>query len=381
MRKADCETCSMNEQFFELIRVATGFSDRMSQMPTSKQWRMLYNMANRQSVAGICFAGVQRLGGDAYEGFARIGMSENLYLTWLGMALAVQQRNETLNRQCSELQHRLTADGFRSSILKGQALTGYYVESLRGLRQSGDIDVWMDGTRERILEYANSITPVDNAGNLHVSLGLFDDTEVEAHFTPSVFSNMKRNKLLQDWFENWKEKCFENRISIDGYEFSCPTTEFNMVYLLQHMFRHYMYEGIGLRHIMDYYFVLRSWNNDGGRHDSGELGNLINELGMSNFASALMWVIGYVFGGDAAKFSNLCNALCGIGPDAKRGRRLLAVVMEGGNFGHASKKYKVTGWNKPWSRLSRYVRRNWYLLQDYPAEVLSHLGRKLKMTL
>lgn len=64
-------------------------------------------------------------------------------------------------------------------------------------------------------------------------------------------------------------------------------------------------------------------------------------------------------------------------PDECRGRRLLAVIMEGGNFGHETKKYKVTGWDKPWSRIGRFIRRNWYMMRDYPDEVLRNLGKRI----
>ena len=55
------------------------------------------------------------LRGDLEEAY----IPEMLYLTWMGMAAKIQQRNETFNRQCVELQKRLSADGFRNYIMKG----------------------------------------------------------------------------------------------------------------------------------------------------------------------------------------------------------------------------------------------------------------------
>lgn len=48
------------QTFFELIRVALGNADRLSHIPTQKEWQMLYDMAKKQSLVGICFAGVQK---------------------------------------------------------------------------------------------------------------------------------------------------------------------------------------------------------------------------------------------------------------------------------------------------------------------------------
>lgn len=67
--------------FFELIRVAIGTSDSLSQTPSNKEWEALYKMAEKQSLLGVCVAGLQHLGGNTDDGFAQIGMSEMLYLT------------------------------------------------------------------------------------------------------------------------------------------------------------------------------------------------------------------------------------------------------------------------------------------------------------
>ena len=108
--------------FFELIRVAIGTQESLSRLPSVREWGELYKAAKKQSLVGVCFAALQRLGADADEGFARIGISEMLYLTWMGMAAKIQQKNQTVDEQCAELQAKLSADGLRSCILKGQGV-------------------------------------------------------------------------------------------------------------------------------------------------------------------------------------------------------------------------------------------------------------------
>ena len=105
---------NINELFFELIRVAIGTQDSLSRIPSNREWKELYDMAQKQSLVGVCFAGLQKLGADADVGFARIGMSEMLYFTWLGMAAKIQQKNESVNQLCAELQAKLSTDGYRS---------------------------------------------------------------------------------------------------------------------------------------------------------------------------------------------------------------------------------------------------------------------------
>lgn len=45
---------SLNEIFFELIRVAIGTQDSLSRVPSAKAWKGLYDMAKKQSLVGVC---------------------------------------------------------------------------------------------------------------------------------------------------------------------------------------------------------------------------------------------------------------------------------------------------------------------------------------
>ena len=51
----------------------------------AEEWKRLYDMAKKQSLVGVCFAGVQRLVDSEKEDYC--GKPEMLYLTWMGMEL------------------------------------------------------------------------------------------------------------------------------------------------------------------------------------------------------------------------------------------------------------------------------------------------------
>lgn len=185
----------MNGLFFELIRVALGNADRLSHKPKPKEWQMLYDMAKKQSLVGICFAGVHRLVNSEKEDY--YGMPEMLYLTWLGMAAKIQQRNEVVNHRCLDLQRMLLNDEITNCVLKGQGIAKLYGEHLCHLRQSGDIDVWCDGGRERIYKYSmDKLGEISGVNYHHIHFPVFEDTEVEMHIYPSFLSSSLRNKRL-----------------------------------------------------------------------------------------------------------------------------------------------------------------------------------------
>lgn len=341
--------------FYELIRVAIGAADSLSHKPSNKEWKVLYDMAKKQSLIGVCFAGLQRLGTDADEGFARIGMSKILYLTWMGMAAKIQQKNEVVNKQCVALQKRLSTDGLCSVILKGQGI-GQLYGSLSGLRQSGDIDVWISGSRKKTLAYVQQISPTNEVTRLHTQLKVFDETEVEIHFMPTYMRCPWLNWRLQKWFKKYEG--FDRFGVNEGIK--VPSLEFNLVFLLLHIFRHLLGEGIGLRQIMDYYFVLQVPQSIWMCSRQNEPMVLLKQLRLHRFASGLMWVMQVVF--DMKRECMLCE------PDETLGRLILREIELSGNFGQHDERSKEG--ESTWKRFCRTNATNLKLMQYFPEEVL-----------
>lgn len=349
----------MNQLFFELIRVAIGTQESLSRLPSAREWGELYKMAKKQSLVGVCFVALQRLGADADEGFARIGMSEMLYLTWMGMTAQIQKKNETVNQQCAELQAKLSADGYRSYIMKGQSVASLYGSQLSDLRQSGDIDVYIEGGLEKVLACAEKYGGASGVNELEMHVKVFEDTEVEFHYRPFIMRNPWKNKRLQAFFKSQEEACFANRIALgNGGEICAPTTEFNLVHQMAHIHLHLFTEGVGMRQLMDYYFVLRTREP---RDESLEVRETIHDLGLERFASALMWIMGHVFG--LPKEQMLWE------PDEKDGQFLLDEIMKSGNFGKYDEKQrerKSKAGYGVWAllirnlRLSRFDRGDWF---------------------
>ena len=348
----------MNSLFFELIRVAIGTQESLSRLPSEREWGELYKAAKKQSLVGVCFAALQRLGADADEGFARIGMSEMLYLTWMGMTAKIQQKNQTVDEQCVALQKRLSADGLRSSILKGQGVGRLYAEHLLGLRQSGDIDLYVDCGRERTLEYLKSLGLKDLEWDyVHTHAHFFDDTEVEVHYRVSAVRNVWKNRGLQRFWKENEEDFFGGVATLSCGKIVCPSERMHLLYLIHHAYRHLISGGIGLRQMMDVYFALQQRDM---AHDEW-LNEQAKRLDMKEFCEAMMWVMREVFG----------MGMIGVPwtPNDYEGRFLLDEIMIGGNFGKDDKRFGV-GRTKG-AILMQIVKRNWHLMSHYGSDALA----------
>ena len=400
----------MTELFFELIRVAIGTQERLSRVPSKKEWGRLFKMAERQRLLGICFYGVKKVASPKYNNDDDNDYDRNattipgdLYDYWLGTAALIQQQNQKVNKQCLEVSAKFEEAGIRYSILKGQGIAQLYNEgrrtkderqdesnSLGMFRQPGDIDVYVDCGREKAIEFADSIGQENAEWDYkHLHLKMFKDTEVEVHYRVEVLLNLWKNRKLQKWFKEHEEDMFSQQGCL-----ITPTIEFNLFYILLHIYRHFLYEGVGLRQLLDYFFVLQEYEKSGKcRVKSEELVDLLRQFGMLRFARGVMWVLQHVFeGDDDHDYDNDGKAdddeerrkkkedtkdnrrerypWMIVEPLESEGRFILHEVMQGGNFGKFDKRIKKGGKRSKLQAVSAVLQHNLHLLKHYPSDVI-----------
>lgn len=138
-----------------------------------------------------------------------------------------------------------------------------------------------------------------------------------------------------------------------------PSLIFNRYYILLHCYSHIFSEGLGLRQIMDLYFVLAQ--NDFDNSKNSEFKEFfLDGLGLRRFASAMMWIMGYVFG--LERMAMLCE------PDEKEGRFILSEVMQNGNMGHYDTRIKRVSKNARVQSVAATIQHTWHLATHYPSE-------------
>lgn len=344
---------------FELLRVAIGVQEKISRIPTTKEWDLLFKQAQKQSLAGICFAGILRIVANTDEGFAKIGMTKSLFLEWLGVSIMIQNKNRQMNLRCIELQSKLTKDHVQFCILKGQGAGLRYPCELSIYRQSGDIDVWMSGGIDKVIAYVNSIAPTDEITGNHIQFHYFEDTDVEMHFLPVRIANRLANSRLKKWLALQEFNQMHHPVPFGDTELNVPTDEFDLVYLLLHIYKHLFNDGIGLRQIMDYYYVLKLKVDD---ETIQRVQKTVSVLGLDKFASALMWVIREVF--------CLDDGFLLWAPNKTDGEFLLNEILQMGNFGQGDQRFRL---NKDDSHMKRYWQMSsskWRFVNHFPSEVI-----------
>lgn len=328
----------LKEKFFALLRLGLGMEGQTSSgfSLAPEEWHTLYEMAVRQSVLGVAYAGVQRLPKDARPPM-------ELAFQWASEAETIRGHNRLVNGVAARLTELFAAEGRRSAILKGPANARLYPDP--GIRQCGDIDIWVEGGRAEIesmllkmglLHVSNpSLLRPEAYHHFHLPEPV-DGVEVEVHFRPSSgnqnpFSNARLQKFL--------ESELENLVQTD-VGFWSPSVRFALVMQLAHIQRHFLTSGIGLRQLLDYLVLLKC----SSAADRDFVSSRLRCFGLNRTAGALMWVLQYRLGLPASQLLGK--------PHRGRGLRMVAHAFAGGNFGlfgKARNRNIVAWWVYNWA--------------------------------
>ena len=345
---------------FLFLNYCLGKKVDMSMVVAKIDWRQLYTFASNQAILGFCFDGINRLGQEYPDELKQNPIGRELLMNWMGIAQQIRRQNMKVNAVVGKLFAMQREDGLRCCILKGQGNALMYPNPYS--RTPGDIDVWIDASRERIMEYARKRFELgDDIRLQHLETSL-DGVPVELHFFPCSMNNPIYHTRLQKWFRrNADLQCSHIVSLLDGAgDIAIPTTAFNVIYQLTHLYHHFFDEGIGMRQIIDYYYVM---NNDELLVIRDTLQKELKHLGLWKFARAVMYVLHEALGLSEEKM---------IAPmDEKRGKLLLSEIMDGGNFGQHFTKYGHFTQQGMAKKYFLKIWRNMHFVRYYPAEALS----------
>ena len=357
----------------------------------------------------VLFNGIRKLPAE------QVGMKKELLLKCMAESQMLEKANVRLNDAAIQVSGWFRKKGFRTCILKGQGNALMYPNPYS--RTPGDIDIWVEGGDKRVISFVRSISPHEKACYHHIEFPSYKGVEIEVHYRPSFLQCFWHNRKLQEYYERVKEEQFSHRVMLgEQGEIAIPTVEFNLIFQLTHIYAHLMNEGIGLRQLLDYYYVLCDFYKvyqksskitpslftlkegstshpdplssgarektalrcseplrykDGGPSKVspdcagwdrlGVVQKELKELGLWKFAGGIMFIMQEVFGMPASQLI--------VPPNEKYGKFVLNEVLEAGNFGRHDER-NCFGRSKLGHNLQR-VYRDIRLVRYFPAEALS----------
>lgn len=287
----------MNERevLFTLLRAALLPDFSGKELPESIDWQALIDEADRQVVSVIASDGLQRL----YDAGVYVAHDEKeirrLKARWFGKTVNLEQRYTGQMAAAIKMGEWLASSGIRLVVLKGFTVSECY--PVPAHRYSADMDCFLikNGEHMEAYELGNQVMErhglkVDRGYYKNSSFGL-PGLSVENHKFCTPFRGNKTltqfEMLLQGLIMTGPLSSFA-----DTGLFAPPPLA-SALFLIEHVYSHFLHEGLNLRHILDWALFRRKHSSD---VDWKTFDKYIDEFGFRRFYEAYCHLGEFVLG-------------------------------------------------------------------------------------
>lgn len=360
--------------FFQLLRYVLGTGGTLPKLSLD-EWERVFRVSSDQTIEGLISlvfnplweAKGQAAKAEMASAFLDIKQPQDvaLFLEMLanfqGNVIAIVKTNLMVNDRVERTFRFFRGAGIECCLLKGQGNALMYPHPDH--RTSGDIDLWVrwgkevpeevrkavartrgrrqgDESIRELIRFVQRVYPRKHAYYHHVEAPDMRGTAVEMHYRPQFLHCFFYNRRLQKFFFEHADAQFAHVVPFgQGKGIVVPTLDFNVVLQLSHIYKHLLFEGIGLRQIVDFFYLMRALDEDEPREGKKERWTpRLKYLGMRKLCGALMWILEDVLGMD--------EAWAITAKDEKRGRLVLNEIIQGGNFGQKDRRLFGQEWRK-----------------------------------
>lgn len=310
---------SNKQTFFALVEA--GLWEKGVRLSTYNKidFQEVNRLAEEQAVIGLVAAGMEHV--------TDVKVPKEDILQFAGQVLQLEQRNKAMNEFLAGIIDNLRKEGVYTLLLKGQGIAQCYERPL--WRVSGDVDLFL--SNDNYKNAVNVLTPQahevedENIYTKHIGFKI-DGWEVELH--GSLRSELW--KRLDNMLDEVQEEIFYGgavRSWMNGStQVFMPRADEDVVYVFAHILQHLFKGGIGLRQICDWCRLLYTYRDS---LNFGLLESRIRKAGIRTewkvFATLAVDYLGMPGG-----YMPLYD---GSNKWKKKAKRLLAFVLETGNFG------------------------------------------------
>lgn len=329
-------------------------------------WADLLQFAKKQSVVGVYWQGVKRM-----SGLETNRPSEDDVMDWMVEVSKIAKRNRKVNTVAFKVTNGFRQQDFDACLLKGQGNALLY--PVPSSRTPGDIDVYVHPQQQgdrwkndeaairEIITFCKKLDKSARALYHHIDIPAVDKVPVEVHYRATWLNSPVNNRRLQNLLSTLlsrKDGTKHVALPEEAGEITVPGFSFNVVFQLSHILNHLLHEGVGLRQLVDYYYLLRS--HACSKEDQAWLDTGLKRCGLHQISSAVSWTLKNVLG--------LPENYLFTTPNERYGQQLMREMMAGGNFGKYDERLlSGTSRSKLVANIQRLVR-DARMVVYYPSE-------------
>ena len=331
-------------------------------------WADLLQFAKKQSVVGVYWQGVKRM-----SALETNRPSEDDVMDWMVTVSKIAKQNRKVNAVAVKVTNGFRQQGFDACVLKGQGNALLYPDP--SLRTPGDIDVYVhprqqgdrwgnDETAIReTITFCKGLDKSARAVYHHIDIPAVDKVPVEVHYRATWLNSPFNNRRLQNLLSTLlSREDGTKRVVLpeEAGEITIPGFSFNVVFQLSHILNHLLHEGVGLRQLIDYYYLLKS--HEGKEDEKVWLNKELKSCGLWHVSEAVSWMLIVELG--------LPEAYLVSPPNERYGKQLMREIIAGGNFGkYDDRLLSGVSHTKLMGNLQRLVR-DARMMVYYPSECL-----------
>lgn len=288
----------IHQLFIELIRISLGTGTVLSHVPDETEWKSLYQMACRHSLAGLILTGVGKLTDEE-----RGECPRKLLYQWIAQATAAENIYHKHLGTIARLASTFSPYGINMMVLKGYGLSLCWPEPQK--RACGDIDIILfhDSTKgeKARMEHAGKLADdivkregiqVKQNEDKH-SKFIFEGISVENHamFIDTVVH--PKTECLEEFLANEAKNTMPHKM-MDSYIY-LPSVQSDALFIPYHMAGHFVHGEASMRQLVDWAcFVMRH----GKEINWKGVEDMAREAGFIRFLCCLNGIVADVLGVD-----------------------------------------------------------------------------------
>ena len=359
--------------FFDLLKAGLWEDQRPVHGVDTVNWGEIYRLAEEQSVIGLIAGGIDRFKVQL-SGF---NIPQEWALQFVGQTLQIEQRNREMNGFIAQLIDELRKADVYAILVKGQGIAQCYDRPL--WRACGDVDLLLskENYEKAKVFLSKMASKVEDEEKKKLHLGMtIDGWIVELHGTLFTEFSRRLNKVIAEVqasiFNGGEVRSWDNGNTI----VYLPSPDNDMILVFSHILEHFFIEGVGLRQVCDWCRLLYTYRKS---LDYGLLESRLRQAGIMTewkaFASLVVDTLGMPV--EAMPFYDSRYS--------RKGRSVLSLIMEAGNFGHNKDlsyrtrykgvKYKMVSL---WRRFCDFVRFTFIFPLDAPRFFFTYVFGKME---
>ena len=255
-----------------LLRIAIGTEAPCDLTARPCDWSALLAEATRQGVKGLVWSAIERLSG---EGLVQLPVAAKM--EWWGNVRATEQALQGKFRQIADFCSLMQP--LQPIVLKGADYARYWPSPL--MREFGDLDCSFGGKEADADALACERGCRREDGGYKHSHVFYKGLMIENHYAYVSFASSKGSRSLE---RSLREFMAKGTTAIEGTGWLAPNADFTALFMSAHACNHFFYEGIALRHILDWLFFLEK---EQASVDWEQVQAAMETAGTSRFAEVL----------------------------------------------------------------------------------------------